>query len=133
MGTAWTGSRSQRTSSRTAQCSANSSHSKQPPKETASSCLSWGNGATEVLKNWECHFAQKREAGAERSQQLWLTCPHSTAHCCQSSPDSSKSWHKPNFLSFDLNIAKMLWTQMNCLCKSNIVFLIFKRELQVPY
>lgn len=93
MGTAWIGSRPQGNSGRTAKCS---SHSKQPPEKTASSFLSWGNGATEMLKNLDWHFAQRREAGADKTQQLCLTAR-------QSKPDSSKSWHKPiPFLVFIL-------------------------------
>lgn len=85
------------------------------------------------LKNMGCHFAQRREAGAGRSQQLWLTSCHSTAQHTSVQPRLQQELAQANtFLSFDFNLAKMLWTQMNSLCKSNIVFLIFKCELQVP-
>lgn len=95
------------------------------PEQTAPSFLSRGNTATEMLKS--CATLQRGErAGADQTQQLRLTA-------CVSPAQTPARVGTSQYLCFYFNLTKMLWTQMNSLCKSNIVFLIFKCELQVPH
>lgn len=79
-----------------------------------------------MLKTLGCHFAQ--------SEWQELTKPSScgSQHMLVQPRLQQELAQANSSLVFYFNLAKMLWTQMNSLCKSNIVFVIFKCELQVP-